>query len=120
MPDLYLDMGAARVLSAAGIPEYVNAAGASFPVGAYAFDTTTVESVFFQFHITGYTSGNLTLVGDWYAAATTGAVVFQAALAAMTSGTDSVAVTSKSLATANSSSAITARGTTLYPNSLSI
>src|ERR1700755_1852986 len=116
MPDLYLDMGAARVLSSAGIPEYINAAGTTKPVGGYAFDGgTTVESIFFEFQITGYTSGNLTCVLQWYTAGTTGNLVMQASISAETGGTDTTSVLAKAQATATASTATAARTTANWP-----
>lgn len=68
------------------------------------FDAATEESVFFRFIATNYGSGNLTLDIDWYAdTATSGDVVFGAALAAITPNTDSQDIETKAFATANES-----------------
>jgi hypothetical protein len=76
--------------------------GTNFPVPSLAFDATTEESVYFQFRIPNYGSGNLTLTLNWYAdTASSGDVVFGAAIAAVTPNTDTQDIETKAFATAN-------------------
>lgn len=80
----------------------------------YGFDAGTAESIYFQFIIRNYLSGNLVLTFDWYAAATTGACLWGAQLAAQTMGTDTTTVIAKAFATAQTVSA-SPRGTANQP-----
>jgi hypothetical protein len=75
--------------------------GTNFPVPSLAFDASTEESVFFTFRAASYGSGNLTLTLNWYAdTASSGDVVFGAAIAAITPNTDTQDVETKAFATA--------------------
>jgi hypothetical protein len=75
--------------------------GTNFPVPSLAFDASTEESVFFTFRAASYGSGNLTLTLNWYAdTASSGDVVFGAAIAAITPNTDSQDIETKAFATA--------------------
>ena len=76
--------------------------GTNFPVIGLAFDAAADEAAFFKFKASNYGSGNITLILRWYAAnATSGNVVWEAQLAAITPDTDSQDVTTDSLATLN-------------------
>ena len=79
--------------------------GTNFPVAGLAFDATTQETVFFLGKAINYGSGNLTLKIDWYAdSATSGGVVFDAAIAAITPDSDSQDIETKAFATAQQAS----------------
>ncbi|MBN1237429.1 MAG: hypothetical protein JXB36_02955 [Gammaproteobacteria bacterium] len=67
---------------------------------AYAFDPAVVESLYYQFTIRKYGSGNLNLAIRWSTAATSGNAVWAAQIAAITPG-DAGAVSAKTYATAN-------------------
>lgn len=77
-------------------------AGTNFPVLSLLFDASTDESIYFTFPAVRYGSGNLTVDVLWYAdSASSGDVVWGAALAAITPNTDSQDVETKAFATAN-------------------
>lgn len=77
-------------------------AGSNFPVPCLDFDTTTAESIYFFFRAVEYGSGNLTIDIDWYAdTASSGDVVWDAQLGAITPNTDSQDIETKALGTAN-------------------
>lgn len=77
-------------------------AGTNFPVPALDFDASTEEATYFFFRATSYGSGNVTVAVDWYAdTASTGDVIWGAALAAITPDTDSQDVETKTFATVN-------------------
>lgn len=81
-------------------PGIVRAVGTAIPVSGYAFDQTTPENLFFRFRSSGYTSGNIDIDLDWYAdTASSGAVMWGAAIAAITPNTDSQDVETDALAT---------------------
>lgn len=83
-------------------PQIVLANGTNIPVRGLAFDASTDEAVFFPFRAVSYGSGNLTVAVDWYAdTASSGNVVFTAAIAAITPDTDTQDIETDSLATAN-------------------
>jgi len=101
---LELDPGAAQVL-AANFPAFTRTAGTNFPVAALAYDASaaTDEAAFWSFRAINYASGNLTVDIDWYAdTATSGDVIWDVQIAAITPNTDSQDVETKSLATVNS------------------
>jgi hypothetical protein len=76
--------------------------GSNFPVPCLDFDTTTAESIYFFFRASQYGSGNLTIDIDWYAdTASSGNVVWDAQLGAITPNTDSTDIETKALGTAN-------------------
>jgi hypothetical protein len=78
--------------------------GTNFPVHSLAFDGGSVdETVFFQLGmLPNYGAGNLTLAIHWYAdTATSGNVVWGAAIAVITPNTDTQDVETKAFATAN-------------------
>lgn len=90
----------AAALRTSAFPQLVQANGTNIPVRGLAFDASTEEAAFVRFRASHYGSGNLTVDFDWYAdTATSGAVVWGAAIAAITPG-DSQDVETDSLATA--------------------
>lgn len=106
-------MGTVRHVFEAGDAEFptsnpaapVLVQGTNFPVSGLAFDASTQETCFFKLPAINYGSGNLTVTIEWYAdTATSGGVMFGAALAAITPNTDSQDVETKSFATENTAS----------------
>lgn len=84
-------------------PQLVKANGTTIPIGGYAFDATVDEELFFEFSAYGYTSGNVSVDLRWYAdTASTGDVVWGAALSAITANIDTADVETDALATAAS------------------
>jgi hypothetical protein len=84
--------------------------GTNFPVPVLKFSTAT--DAFWSFRAYNYGSGNLTVTVDWYAdSATSGDVVWSAAIAAITPDVDTTDVETKAFATA-AASADTHLGTT--------
>lgn len=76
-------------------------AGTNFPVSCLDFDAATEETTFFTFQANNYGSGNLTATVFWYAdTASSGDVIWGAALAAITPNTDSQDIETKAFATA--------------------
>lgn len=97
---LQLEPGAAQFLSTA-FPSAVRN-GANFPVFGLAYDAAADEAAFWSFRATNYASGNLTVDVDWYADTTSsGDVVWESQLAAITPNTDTQDVETKALATLN-------------------
>lgn len=91
----------AFVPAATNGPQLKLVEGTNFPVRSLAFDATTAEAAYVQFQAINYGSGNLTLVLDWYAdTASSGGVVWDAAIAVITPDTDSQDVETKAFATA--------------------
>lgn len=87
---------------ASAFPQYVKNNGTSFPVSGLAFDAASDEAAFWKFLADNYGSGNLTIDIFWYAdTATSGDVVWEAQLAAITPDTDSQDIETKALATLN-------------------
>ena len=83
-------------------PAYVKTNGSAFPVSGLAFDAATDEFAFWKFIAQNYGSGNLTVNVLWYAdTATSGDVIFDAAIAVITPDTDSQDVETKTFATLN-------------------
>lgn len=87
----------------ANYPQLKKTAGTNFPVSGLAFDGgSTDESCTFKFVATSYGSGNLTVTVYWYAdSASSGNVVFGAAISAITPNTDSQDIETDAFATAN-------------------
>lgn len=82
-------------------PQIRRVNGTNFSRVVAAFDATTKEMFFFQLAAIRYGTGSLTLKIRWTAAsATSGNVVWEAKLAAITPDSDSGAVASKAFATA--------------------
>lgn len=93
---------AAGIFRTTAFPQIVQANGTNIPVRGLAFDASTDEAVFFVFRAVSYGSGNLTVTLDWYAdTASSGDVVWSAAIAAITPDTDTQDIETDSLATAN-------------------
>jgi hypothetical protein len=83
-------------------PQYTKINGTNFPVPGLAFDAATDEAAFFNFIATNYGSGNLTVRVYWYAdTASTGNVVWEAQISAITVNTDTQDVETDGLATLN-------------------
>lgn len=77
-------------------------AGSAFPVVCLAFDASTEETVYTAFQAASYGSGNLTLALQWYAdTASSGDVVWNAAIAAITPNSDTQDIETKTFATSN-------------------
>lgn len=94
--------GEAQFLSTT-FPQYQKNLGTNFPVEGLAFDAAADEAAFWSFDAISYGSGNLTLDIEWYAdTASSGAVVWEAAIACITSNTDTQDVETKAFATAQS------------------
>lgn len=92
----------AQFLSTA-FPQYVKNNGTNFPVSGLAFDAATDEAAFWKFLAVDYTSGNLTLDLFWYAdTATSGNIVWDAQIAAITPETDTQDVETKTFAAISS------------------
>jgi hypothetical protein len=101
---LELDPGAAQFL-AANFPAFVRTAGTNYPVTALAYDASaaTDEAAFWSFRAVNYASGNLAVDIDWYAdTATSGDVIWDVQIAAITPNTDTQDIETDGLATANS------------------
>ncbi len=82
-------------------PQLVKANGTNIPVGGYAFDAATEEDLWFSFTAYGYTSGDVSVDLRWYAdTASSGDVVWGAALSAITPNADTTDVETDALATA--------------------
>jgi hypothetical protein len=94
----------AAIFRTTTFPAIVQANGTNIPVRGLAFDAATEEACFFRFIATGYGSGNLTVTFYWYAdTASTGDVIWGAAIAAITSNTDTQDIETDALATAATS-----------------
>ena len=96
-----IDVMSGRLRTTA-FPSRFFANGSAYPVMGYAFDAATEEAVFYTFKAKSYGSGNLTLEVEWYAdTASSGNVVWGAAIAAITPNTDTQDIETDALATAN-------------------
>jgi hypothetical protein len=96
-----IDIGKGFPLNATS-PSWSQVAGTNFPVEGWAFDAAADEAIFFQFRILKYGSGNITAKLAWYAdTASSGDVVWGAALSAITLNTDTQDVETDGLATEN-------------------
>ena len=102
----------ARIFSTVQAPELVQSSGTNFPVAGYAFDGAgaTIEAIFFEGFAANYgaSNPNITILVDFYAAATatSGGVVFQAALSKTTPASGS-SILAQSFPTATAASAVT-------------
>ena len=77
-------------------------AGTNFPVRCLDFDAAADETTYYQFQALAYGSGNITCRVQWYAdTASSGDVVWAAALAAITPNTDTTDIETKAFATAD-------------------
>lgn len=92
----------AAQFGSAAFPQLVKTNGTNFPVSGLAYDATTDEAAAWKFRALRYGSGNVTVAVDWYAdTATTGNVVWEVQLAAITADTDTTDVELKAFATLN-------------------
>jgi hypothetical protein len=83
-------------------PQFDIIAGTNFPVSVLKFDAAADEAVCWKFRASGYTRGNLTIDTEWYAdTASSGDVVWGAAIAAITPNTDTQDVETDAFATEN-------------------
>lgn len=83
-------------------PQFLKVNGTNFPVSSLAFDAATDEAAFWKWYAHNYGSGNVTCTILWYAdTASTGNVVWEAQLSAITPNTDSQDVETDGLATLN-------------------
>lgn len=89
------------VPAASNYPTLDVVAGTNFPVPALDFDAATEETCYLFVRAASYGSGNLTLKIQWYAdTASSGDVIWGAAIAAITPNTDSQDIETKAFATA--------------------
>lgn len=87
---------------ATAFPALTKINGSNFPVSSLAFDAATDEAAFWKFVATNYGSGNLTIRIYWYAdSASTGDVVWEAQLSAITPNADSQDIETDGLAAVN-------------------
>lgn len=76
--------------------------GTNFPVPSLKFAAGVQNTTYLFFRASAYGSGNLTIDIDWYAdTASSGNVVWECAIAAITPDTDSQDIETKSFATIN-------------------
>lgn len=105
MATVYLDIPVETAIPAStNGAQHSVVAGTNFPVRGVAFDGgSTDETIYFHLgKLANYGSGNLTLSIEWYAdTASSGNVVWGAAIAAITPNTDTQDVETKAFATAN-------------------
>lgn len=88
-------------------PQFVSNAGSNFPVTGLAYDASSAETAYWKFNPASYGSGNITCDVIWYADTSTTSshgVTWQVAIAAITPGTDTTNVESKSFTTPQSAS----------------
>jgi hypothetical protein len=96
---LFLKPGEANSLAAA-FPQYRKEDGTNIPFTCLAFDAGAIEAAFWEKRVPGYAGGDLTAYIEWMAeSATSGDVVWEISIAAVTPETDSAALTAKALAT---------------------
>jgi hypothetical protein len=79
--------------------------GTNFPVPSIGFAVS--DFAYWDFPAKAYTSGDITVVIYWYAAATSGNVQWSVALAAITVGTDTGSIEAKAFATATNAQTAT-------------
>jgi hypothetical protein len=92
------------ILRTTAFARYVKANGSNYPVTGLAFAATdnANEQAFWRFRAAGYGSGSLTIAIDWYAdTASSGDVVWDAQLAAITPDNDAQDIETDGLATEN-------------------
>lgn len=88
---------------ASAFPAYIKINGTNFPVSGLAFDAAADEAAFWKFIAQNYGSGNITVNIYWYAdTATSGDVIFDAQIAAITGNTDTQDIETKAFAAVNS------------------
>jgi hypothetical protein len=87
---------------AANFPQFTKVNGSNFPVSGLAFDASVDEAAFWRFIAKNYASGNLSIEIFWYAAsASSGNVVWEAQISAITPDTDTQDIETDGLATLN-------------------
>lgn len=87
---------------ASTFPEYAKVNGTNFPVTSLKYDAAADEAAFWKFPALNYGSGNLTVDILWYAdSASSGDVIFGAAISAITPNTDTQNIETDGLATEN-------------------
>jgi hypothetical protein len=92
---------ASAILRTTAFAPVVLANGTNISVRGLAFDASTEEDAFFRFTATNYGSGNVNVTLYWYAdTASSGDVIWGAALAAITPDADSQDIETDALATA--------------------
>lgn len=92
---------AAQFLGSA-FPAFSKINGTNFPVSGLAYDAATDEAAFWKFVARSYGSGNLTINIWWYADnASTGNVVWEAQISAITPDADTQDIETDGLATLN-------------------
>ncbi len=107
----YLPAEAAQFMTGT-FPAFTRVFGSNFPVASLAYDTTTVERAYFHFSPMSYGSGNITVTVEWYAdSASSGGVVWETAIAAITPNSDTQDIETDGLASVNTA-ADTHLGTT--------
>ena len=103
MATVYIQLPPQAWIPDATLPPQHNVVdGTNYPVAGINFDAATVggELVFATFRAVNYGSGNLTVDIEWYAdTATSGDVVWGAAIAAITPNTDTQDIETDALAT---------------------
>lgn len=88
---------------ATAFPQFIKVSGTNFPVTGLAFDAAADEAAFWKFRSVGYGSGNLTAAIDWYAdTASSGDVIFDVQIAAITPDADTQDIETKALASVQS------------------
>lgn len=87
---------------ASAFPALSKVNGTNFPVASLGYDAATDEAAFWRFVLPDYASGNLTLTIYWYAdTSSSGNVVWEAQISAITANTDTQDVETDGLATLN-------------------
>ena len=87
---------------ATSFPAYVKNNGTNFPVSGLSYDAAADEAAFWRIVANNYGSGNITLTIFWYADnASTGNVVWEAQISAITPNTDTQDIETDGLATLN-------------------
>lgn len=91
---------AAIYLSSGAWPQLVHRDGTNFPVAFLGYDAAATERGYWYFIASGYTSGNLTATVFWNSeSATSGDVMWEVAIAAVTPG-DAGSIEAESFGTA--------------------
>jgi hypothetical protein len=110
----WLDPGEAQYLTSSTYPQLLKRNGTNLPVTGLAFDTATSELCHWRRPALSYGSGNITATVYWYGdTATSGGVVWEIAIAAITPDTDTTDIETKAYATAQNA-ADTHLGTTAH------
>jgi hypothetical protein len=90
------------VFRTTSFPQRKQVNGTNIPVVGLYYDASSDEAAFFRIKAHNYGSGNITLNLNWYAAtASSGNVVWEAQVAAITPNTDTQDIETDSLATLN-------------------